>query len=257
MDFGAIIDNIQQNPPAMVGVGILILIIIIVFIYLRKGKKDDVAEQLKREMCYSWGREEIRNHTLKDLDDLSRLFTKYKKSVIIGGVVNKAKVGKGLSIMSMKSKNVIATYIDPKTNKTKFTFGEDIVDIYLLRMKIPRWESLNFFPFNVIFTLKKYLIFETKDILSENIFELRLKCDEFQTLYGVWLPLNDAMTKIAKIEEFPFRGFYEEINGRLQNEPAKIAQLDMTHTQRLAVADKQAEATAKILDSQKQQLRSM
>lgn len=253
-DLGSMIETLKQNPPMMIGLIVIAIVVVIIFFYFRKKKNNEVESQLKLEMNYAWGREEIRNHTIKDLDRLSRFFTKYTKRLVVGGVVNKKIVGKGIGTMNIRAKRVVGSNIIK--GKTIYQFGEDVADLTLLKYKIPRWESLTFFPFSWI-TVKRYLMFETKDVQSENLFDLRLKCDEFQELYGVFFPMSEAMTKIAKIEEYPFRGFYEEINGRLNNEPAKIAQLDMSHTQRLAVADKQAEAMVRLTEANKQPLRSM
>lgn len=228
--------------------------IIGVILYWKFGSKvkDDVLDQLKKEMQYDWGRQEIRKHTVEDLDKLSKIFTKFDKKIYIGGFKFKEKIGTAESYMMMDVK-------DKSTQENAAEYTPEY-EYMMIKFNIPRWKSLDFFPLSIIstniFGIRSFLFVSKNDILYPNEKELHLKAEEFTQVYDIFVPLQDMGIKLKKLDEFVFKQAKEEVEGRLQNVPAKIAQLDLRHTQNLAIEEKRAEVTAKILEGQNRQARN-
>jgi len=233
---------------------ILFFAIIGLILYWKFGSKikDDFLDQLKKEMQYDWGRQEIRKHTFEDLDKLSKIFTKFNKTIYIGGFKFKEKIGQGESYMAMD-------VYDKSTQESGLDYKPEY-EYMMIKFNIPRWKSLDFFPLSIIstniFGIKSFLFVSKADILYPNEKELHLKAEEFTQVYDIYVPLQDMGIKLKKLDEFVFKQAKEEIEGRLQNVPAKIAQLDLRHTQNLAIEEKRAEVTAKILEGQNRQARN-
>lgn len=211
----------------------------ILFIYNRFiKKKDALQEKILQEMQYDWGRKEVRKHTKEDLQKIAKMFPKYKKKLFIG-IYDK----KGTT--THRQELTIKTDDDKEKSKYKHYIYRYVKPLAGLDLPI-----LNMLGGEEFIYVVQHEDNDKGDMLYENKKELHLREKEITQIFDVFM-FVDEITKIkkAKIEEFVFKQGYEELTGRLNNEPAKVAQLDLQHTQHLAIEEKRAEVLKKMSES--------
>lgn len=244
MDLNGMVEYLKANPQLLVGIGVIAIIVFLIF-YFWGGKKDQVKEQLLKEMQPDWGRKEVAKHTKEDLDKLNKTYFKLNKKIYRGSIGNEVKIGNGTLYQNL----VVEEVKDEKGNKID---NPDKSKHYIIRFENPFLDLELPFPLSIIFQdllgSHDYMLISEKNILFENKKQINLNVTEFTQVYDVFMPVEDLMFKKPKMDQFVFHANHEELQGRLNNLPAKTAQINLLHTQELAMTEKKAEVLAKTLN---------
>lgn len=252
-----------SNPTIMYSIIGIVALYIIYDKFIKPNKPDLKDEQL-RAIAWDFGRQEIRKHTLSDLDSVSHLFLPFNKAIYRQGFDKEIKVGTGSRVQTILIPEDTPVKINSKGNVEK-TVKElpnwKWDDKYLLiKYKTPLIDFLDFFPFSIIFTdilgSRHYMMIAESNILYATKGKLMLNVKEFTQMFNIVMPIDNIDLFLPKIKDLVQQGFNEELTGRLQKLPSDVAQLHLQHTQNLAIEEKRAEVTAKILEGQNRQARN-
>lgn len=252
-----------QNPYILYP--LMVLIAAVFIIKMMSPKKDEAKDMLLKQIAMDYGRKEIRKHTIKELDSISHLFLKYNKPIYRQGYDGEIKVGTSSRVQDlMLPDNMVIEYDSKGKPKKVWKDSENYIKdakCMLIQYKTPMIDFLDFFPLSIIVTdilgSKHYMMILDKNILYHNKKKMMLNVTEFTSQFDIIMPVDNMDVLLPKIKDLVQKGFNEELMGRMETLPSNVAQLHLQHTEALSIEEKRAETTARILDSQKQQLRSM
>lgn len=244
------LESAMQNPYVAGFVMILIVIVVLYYIF-GKGKK--TADQIKKmwleQTAYDWGKKQLKEHTLEDLEEDSKVFLRINKSLIREDFGSKIKIGKAKKIQRA---------LMPEDEKLKLD-SED--KFYIVQFKVPLIDFLDFFPFDIIVTdllgSKKWLFLAKSNINYQTNKVIMLKTKQMTQLYGIYVPIDNIKEATVTLNELVFKAGYAEILGRLNNIPADIAKLHLEHTEDIDRAKEEAKIFAERAKAMNPPLRSI
>jgi hypothetical protein len=223
-----------------------------------KGK-DEATEFLLKQVAMDYGRQEIRKHTLKELDSISHLFLPYNRGIYRQGYDGEVKIGRINKVQDLIiPENTVLEYDKQGRSIKKLKEADGYIKdakYMLILYKTPVIEMLDFFPLSFIVTdilgSRHYMFITDKNILYHNKDRLMLNVTEFTSMFDIVVPVDNIDIMLPKIKDLVQKGFNEELMGRMETLPSNVALMALQHTMNLDIEKQRAETTAKILDSQR------
>lgn len=252
------------NNPYILYPLLALLGLFIIYDKFLKPKQDEAKDALLKQIAMDYGRKEIRKHTLKELDSIKHLFLPYNKPIYRQGYDGEVKVGTASKIQDLIIPDNMALEVDKNGKTTKMWKDADnyIKDakVMLMLYKTPLIDIFDFFPISILVTdilgSRHYMMILAKNILYHDKKRMMLNVTEFTSQFGIVMPVDNMDILLPKIKDLVQKGFNEELMGRMETLPSNVAQLHLQHAESLAVEEKRAETTARILDSQQKATRN-